>query len=352
MQKRNSLVDLLRVIAIVGVIFIHVSSRSLEQGGYDLLRLSVPFFLNQLFRFAVPMFFFLSGYTLEYRYIKEFETKTFLKKRIVKLIVPYVLWSALYYVFYNKNPFINLFKSDFFDKIITGTASIHLYFIPSLILLYLLFPILHIYIRHLLKRWFIVLLTLGEIIILCIDYYSGGLPFINPIRIALLNLYIFFVGMVCVYKQKEIVYFVKKYSFFMLGGLCMFVAYILCESKGNFFRYRDIHYITSQWRASILLYTMTFVGLLMAAFQNRTYIGNTRLRNLSKLTFFVYFSHVFVISLFWRFIGSYVFSKTAGHIVENVFFNLFVFLFVASVSYAVAYIVRYVPKVRWVLGIS
>jgi len=57
MPQRNILIDLLRIIAIFGVIFIHISSRSLEQGGYDLLRLNSSFFFNQIFRFAVPMFF-------------------------------------------------------------------------------------------------------------------------------------------------------------------------------------------------------------------------------------------------------------------------------------------------------
>jgi len=263
-----------------------------------------------------------------------------------------VLWSALYYVFYNKNPFLNLFKSDFLDKLICGTASIQMYFIPSLILLYLVFPILNKYIHYLFKKWLIIVLTLIEIIFLFSDYYSGGLTLINPVRIALLNIYLFYVGIITVHKQEQILTYVKKYYPFIIGLLFISILTMFYESKENYLNYRDINFITSQWRASTLIYTLTLVGLLMVVFQNKILKFNGLLNKLSKLTLFVYFSHVFFISMFWRFIGSYLFSKSAGHIVENMFFDPLVFLFVASLSYLSAYIISYVPKLRWVLVVS
>ena len=131
-HQRNYTIDLLRILAIIGVVIIHVTSRSLEQGNYDLLRLNTSLFLNQAFRFAVPLFFLISGFTLEYRYIDRLPIKAFFKKRISKLLIPYVFWSAIYFVVLFKNSITDLLSLNFLQQLLLGTASIQMYFIPSI----------------------------------------------------------------------------------------------------------------------------------------------------------------------------------------------------------------------------
>ena len=80
-------VDITKVISIFGVVYIHsgtAETSSLNTGSY--------------FRFVVPIFivisFFLSETSLQRQ--KNYSKKNFLKKRLLRLAIPYVVWSTLY----------------------------------------------------------------------------------------------------------------------------------------------------------------------------------------------------------------------------------------------------------------
>lgn len=54
---------------------------------------------------AVPVFFMITGATLiDYR--ERYDTKTFFKKRLLKVIIPLIIWSIIYFI-------INFFKGKF-----------------------------------------------------------------------------------------------------------------------------------------------------------------------------------------------------------------------------------------------
>jgi len=351
-HQRNYTIDLLRVLAIIGVVIIHVTSRSLEQGNYDLLRLNTSLFLNQAFRFAVPLFFLISGFTLEYRYIDRLPIMTFFKKRISKLLIPYVFWSALYFVVLFKNSITDLLSLNFLQQLLLGTASIQMYFIPSIALLYLLFPFLHKYLYLLLSKRLLIFLTIFEIILLFVDYYTGGLQIINPFRIALLNVFIFTIGMLSAHRQKEIKEYIAKHARFFVALMIASLVSMIIESRSNYLNTYDINFVTSQWRWSTVFYTLTFSGIIFSYFHNEHMKFSKLIRTLSRLSFFVFFVHLFFITLFWRFIGSYLFSRSASHILENVFFDPLVCVFVIFLSFLTAYFLSFIPKIGWVFGIE
>src|SRR5258706_27456 len=60
-KKRDLAIDSLRTISILAVVLIHTTTRTLEASGYDLNSFSLTLILNQLSRFAVPLFFMISG---------------------------------------------------------------------------------------------------------------------------------------------------------------------------------------------------------------------------------------------------------------------------------------------------
>ncbi len=315
------------------------------------MRLNFSFFLNQISRFAVPLFFLISGFTLEYRYFEKINIKYYFKKRVSRLLVPYILWSSIYYVVFYKHHTISLFSSNFLNQVIVGSASIQMYFIPSIILLYIIFPILHKYVYYLFKKWLFILLTLVQVLLLFVDYYNGGIGLTTPLRITLLSFYLFFLGIIAVHKQEQIQIYLKKYYIFIIVLLIASASTMLYESKVNYFNSLNINFITSQWRLSTYLYTITLAGLFFTFFQKKFTRFYSLLQSFSRLTFFVFFVHVFFISLFWRLIGSYLFSNSTGHILENALFDPLVFLFVTSLSFLLAYSISFVPKLRWILGI-
>lgn len=101
--------------------------------------------LDQILRFCVPLFVALSGYSLALRYnTGKIDLKTFFKKRIFKILPPYLFWSLVAYLS------IILFQAwpgyqqnyPWWQIIFLGKADYHLYFVPMIIQLYLLFPLL------------------------------------------------------------------------------------------------------------------------------------------------------------------------------------------------------------------
>ena len=118
-------IDALRTISILAVVLIHTTTRVLENSGYNLYTHPFTLFFNQAARFAVPMFFLISGFVLELNYHLNESFIHFLKKRFIKVFIPFLFWSLIYYFFiYTKH------NSGFLEALIGGNASYQLYFIP------------------------------------------------------------------------------------------------------------------------------------------------------------------------------------------------------------------------------
>ena len=83
-KTKNENIQFLRGIAILAVVIIHSSMP-------DRLRVVIRPFVN----YAVALFIFLSGYLTN---IDISDKKNFMKKRIIKVIVPYIIWSIIFSV--------------------------------------------------------------------------------------------------------------------------------------------------------------------------------------------------------------------------------------------------------------
>lgn len=87
-RQRNTTIDFLRALAIVLMIFLHVIAYY--------LRIPYIFFMWDVLHFVVPIFLFCSLYLFfsKYRTISFPEAVQYVKKRVVRLIVPYYLFVA------------------------------------------------------------------------------------------------------------------------------------------------------------------------------------------------------------------------------------------------------------------
>jgi surface polysaccharide O-acyltransferase-like enzyme len=132
MKQYVKSIDSLRTFAILAVVLIHTTTRTLEAAKFNLTAFPVSIFLNQIVRFAVPLFFMISGFVLETNFDEKSGYLSFIKKRFSRIFIPFVFWSAIYYLFvYNQN------HDNFLRVILTGNASYQLYFIPTLCIFYL-----------------------------------------------------------------------------------------------------------------------------------------------------------------------------------------------------------------------
>ncbi|MEK4139478.1 acyltransferase [Paenibacillus sp. FSL L8-0696] len=149
-KERIPQLDIFRAIAIFAVLAIHATSRTLaETLGTNMFH---PFlFINKFSQFAVPSFIFLSGFVLFYNYIdRPLGGKTlgkFYSRRLLYIIVPYVVFSLLYFALkMNAGNTWGLPPGEMASKLWkylwTGTAYTHLYYIIIIIQFYVLFPLI------------------------------------------------------------------------------------------------------------------------------------------------------------------------------------------------------------------
>lgn len=139
MSKRYENFDILRGLAIIAVLLIHVTA-PLALGG-DILSVV----LNQVTRFGVPVFVFLSGWglTVAKSYERSENYWDFLKGRVSKILPSYLIWNLIYWVYQNWIVEVgSLPLNKFLPGIIRGTNYAHLYFVPLIIAFYLIYPLL------------------------------------------------------------------------------------------------------------------------------------------------------------------------------------------------------------------
>lgn len=139
MLQRIAYFDMLRGIAIIGVVAIHSTGIGLLDNDTSLDFL-VTAFWRQLINFSVPLFLALSGYFMAK---KKVESKSdyliFLKSQIPRVLIPYLIWSILYSI-----PLIMQGSSikEILFKFISFQISIPFYFILLIVQYYFLLPFL------------------------------------------------------------------------------------------------------------------------------------------------------------------------------------------------------------------
>jgi len=149
--KNIDWINNLRLIALYAVIILHCSSPLL--GDYSKALVAdwwTANFLNALTRFAVPVFVMITGALLLHR---EYEIGDFLKKRLTRVVVPFLFWSLVYvwYSWYNeeitfgRDTWVNIKQVL---HLLKYGSSYHLWYVYMLIGLYFFIPVISKFVRN------------------------------------------------------------------------------------------------------------------------------------------------------------------------------------------------------------
>ena len=134
-------IDIAHVICAISVVILHTNGAFWDFSATELYWKSANVIEN-VFYFAVPVFFMLTGVTL-LDFYKRYDLITFISKRIAKTVFPYVFWSLfgiMFRLFFVKD--VGSFSLGFVIKgLLSGTCvSVYWFFIP-LFCVYLSLPL-------------------------------------------------------------------------------------------------------------------------------------------------------------------------------------------------------------------
>lgn len=322
--------DWLRGLAIVAVILIHITAPMSLDGDIGSV------LLNQMTRFGVPVFVFLSGWglTITNRYAKSGNYIEFMKQGISKLLPSYLIWNVIYFAYQWLTEIERIPMRGFIKGIVFGTNFPHLYFVPLIILFYLFYPMLLKIGRYKTGVFLALIINLASQIITWGHSVEGFTRDHNP-----LNWLFYFVLGIWVathfdeYRQKIITY--KKPILFSTGIMTIFILiepflHLEGETTGQL--------ILLQTRPSVILYS-TLIILWMSAVSLKSPQLSNYLNRLSKDSYDLYLSHY----LFVR-ILRHLYLETE-RMIPSVLYIALMFILVLFCSYALIGIQKKIGQV-------
>lgn len=291
--ERDANLDLIKLIAIIATISIHVLAPG---ASIDKFSNTWYFFIyaGSFFRFCVPVFAMTTGYIL---YTREDITINKVLKNILKFIIYFILAETMYrfisylYItyYYETNYSVEKLQKD----LLNGNFKSHLYYIYIIIFIYAFAPICNLFVRkesgelkYLIILWILFSLILSPLIKLL------DIKFLNQIRIYILqgayNYLVFALLGASFRKYRE--RFIKinfAIYLFLFLILYFFISYLTIDLASK----ADEFYI---WDSNnIFIFGLSFsifAMLLKLKIKNR--IIKKILALVSKCTFIIYVIHV------------------------------------------------------------
>ncbi len=209
----------LRALAIVGVLLIHISARLVRQevGSFEWW---IGNIVDSSVRWAVPIFFMLSGMLLLGK--KEAQSVV-IKKRVPRLIWPLLFWSFIYSLWASRYQLHTYSLEQSIINLFNGTIKYHLWYLYTIIGLYLCMPLFKTLIQYGKKvdvRYFICLSFLTSAIFISLSSFlqiklAGGFEYLLGFgSYFLLGHYLANTDI-----SKRVAYF-----FYIMGGIALFVT--------------------------------------------------------------------------------------------------------------------------------
>lgn len=118
-NKKLNYIQVIRGIAILGIVLIHATS--------SIATNKVNIFLRQFINCSVPIFFFISGYLITpEKFNNKNYIKSFYKKRFLRVGIPYLVFSIIDFILNDNLRHASLTKKLFF--LLTGQANNSIYY--------------------------------------------------------------------------------------------------------------------------------------------------------------------------------------------------------------------------------
>lgn len=138
--------DMLRLVAIFFVVLIHACTLYMYDYNLNLRIWSQTLIFDSFSRWCLPIFFMLSGMFL-LNPKKEESLSNFYKKRFATVLIPFITWTIIY-AFRKSDVEGELSVLSAFKVALSGPIYYHLWFVYTLVGLYLITPVIRIFVKH------------------------------------------------------------------------------------------------------------------------------------------------------------------------------------------------------------
>ncbi len=289
--------DNLRVIATIGVVWLHVSANILYQYGLvpsDIWWVGNVF--DSIVRFSVPVFVMLSGALL---LPQDIPLWVFYKKRLLRILFPFIFFSIIYLIFTWTNSQSS--TEDIISwvfQMFKGGISFHFWFIYMLLGLYIIIPFLGKWVRQFTNKqfyWFFVFwFLLIAINIMALYLFGNG----NFFTIQIFNRFAYVGYLVLGYFLSEKAVVSKNKNKI---GLVAFITGVIITIFGTYFltAFRG-HFVGVFYENISPNVVLASAGLMLL-------VKNTKLKskalilmrnNITKRSYGIYLIHILVLDYF------------------------------------------------------
>ena len=129
--------DVIRIVAILGVVAVHVVGGGVEEGSVGVGVVA----LDQAASAAVPVFLMMAGALNLHPAAHRQGPGVFWRKRAVRIVPALVVWSAFYMLVIGPIAGADMSLGTAIDQVITGKTFTHLYFLWAIAGLYVIAPV-------------------------------------------------------------------------------------------------------------------------------------------------------------------------------------------------------------------
>ena len=285
--------DNARIVAIIAVITIHVTTRSMRNEDLGSAEWMTANFYNAMCRWCVPVFVMLSGALL----LDDKKTEpvaVFYRKRASRLLAPLVFYSIFYLLItylpaVAKGQSVRLYQPV--ADVLVGSPFYHMWFLYMMIGLYLLTPFIRIVIRSLTPSNQVWLTAITFCMVAVTALYAAFFPSPPPLFFNQCWPYIpYFLSGYLVSKTKWNPHWLPLLVVFILFALLTNIGFsmqITGFSSGYFYGYCSLTVIPMSFSLMFLLKKMTFPCC-----------GKKLTHPLSQLVLGIYLLHPLVICCF------------------------------------------------------
>lgn len=357
-HKREIGIDILRVIAMLSVIFLHTIYSFTVRTDFFLTKAWFLFEpLSAISRSSLALFFMISGYLVIH---KNRTVKDNLRITVNRIVIPFFFFSisaSLFYLFKNGRSLLYVFNPSYIFGDIMKFPDNWLWFLEVLLFLYLLNPlwqgIFNDKTKRLTAQYITLFFFLFTTITVIIKFATHSLLFFNS--------YTTWIGYVFCYLYGALIR--NKWNFwkskllsvilFMLGLLIeVFGVYFSILNQKNNIPFAFAGYFTDNIALPPLLMAMGLFNFLIHAKSitiSYYKIGihlQKIIQLLASLSYGIYLTHQFIVLSLYDILGWSVDSVR----INIYLFYITVYLITFLGSTGITYIISRIPKLRMIIG--